>query len=196
VHLLKYDGMEALAGRLGMLAGARALTIPDLPDAMVVVPVPLFAGKLRHRGFNQSELLARGAVAAMRRGRPAMRLRLRASALERQRATESQAGLNSHERRVNVRGAFFVPHPAEVNGQDVLLIDDIYTTGATARACARALKSAGAERVWVATVARAQWENDDASFAATMEAVEAIDAVGTSEEIPMEEDVAIWEQGR
>jgi ComF family protein len=196
VHLLKYDGMEPLAARLGALAGAQALAIADLPNEMVVVPVPLFAGKLRQRGFNQSELLAHGALAAMRRRRPAMRLRLRAGALERQRATESQAGLSPHQRRVNVRGAFFVPHPAEVDGRDVLLIDDIYTTGATARACTRALKSAGAARVWVATVARAQREEIDSSSAALMMGATEEHAAGTRAEIPMEEDVAFWEQGR
>ncbi len=196
VHLLKYDGMEPLAVRLGALAGERALAIADLPNEIVVVPVPLFASKERQRGFNQSEMLARGALAAMRRSRPAMRVRLCAGALERRRATESQAGLNSHQRRVNVRGAFFVPHPAEVDGRDVLLIDDIYTTGATARACTRALKSAGAARVWVATVARAQPEYIN-SFAASMkDANEEGVAAGTREEIPMEEDVAFWEQGR
>lgn len=196
VHLLKYDGMEPLAERLGALAGEQALGIADLPNELVVVPVPLFASKQRERGFNQSEMLARGALAAMRRSRPAMRLRLCAGALERRRSTESQAGLSSHQRRVNVRGAFFVPHPSEVDGRDVLLIDDIYTTGATARACTRALKSAGAARVWVATVARAQPEYID-SFSASMSDASAEDiAAGNREEIPMEKDVAFWEQGR
>jgi ComF family protein len=197
VHLLKYDGMEPLAIRLGALAGAQALTIADLPRALVVVPVPLFAGKRRQRGFNQSELLARGAMSAMRRNRPEMRLLLRVSALERQRATESQAGLSSHKRRVNVRNAFFVSRPAEVDGRDVLLIDDIYTTGATARACTRALKSAGAARVWVATVARAQREDmDHAPAEPPMDATGVTIGAGPREEIPMEEDVAFWEEGR
>jgi predicted phosphoribosyltransferase len=112
-----------------------------------------------------------------------------AGALERRRATESQAGLSPHERRANVRGAFFVPRPAVVDGQDVLLIDDIYTTGATARACAQALTRAGARRVWVATVARAQRE-DALVGAAAVEDVE----------IPMGQDAVLWDaqsvQGR
>jgi len=186
VHLLKYDGMEGVAGRLGALAAEQVLEVEGLPQELVVAPVPLWPGKRRQRGFNQAELLARGAVAAMQMRRPEMRVRLVAGALERRRATESQAGLSPHERRANVRGAFFVPKPAAVDGQDVLLIDDIYTTGATARACTQALKSAGARRVWVATVARAQREDALVGAAAVQDV-----------EIPMEQDVALWDaQGR
>jgi len=189
IHLMKYDGLEGLARRLGGLAAEQALAIAELPENLLVAPVPLWGPKRRQRGFNQAELLARGAIAVMRRRRPAMRLKLGAGVLERQRATESQAGLSPHGRRVNVRGAFFVPHPAVVDGRDVLLIDDIYTTGATARACARALRSAGAKSVWVATVARAQREDGllraDASDAQEPKTEEAI-------ELPMEQDVAFW----
>jgi ComF family protein len=182
VHLLKYDGMEGLAARLGALAAEQALAVDGVPQNLVVVPVPLWSGKRRQRGFNQAELLARGVVAAMRKHRPEMRARLVAGALERQRATESQAGLSPHQRRANVRGAFFAPKPAAVDGQEVLLVDDIYTTGATARACSQALRSAGARRVWVATVARAQREDARIGAAATEDV-----------EVPMEQDVALWD---
>ena len=191
VHLMKYDGMEPVAKRLGMLVADQALAIPALPDDLTVVPVPLFASKGKQRGFNQSETLARHAIRAMLRRRPDMHLHLEAGALERRRATESQAGLSPHQRRVNVRGAFFVTRPAAVDGRDVLLIDDIYTTGATARSCARALRSAGATRVWVATLARAQREDLVHPTDAALEPA----AVGDLE-IPMAEDVAMWEEGR
>ncbi len=72
------------------------------------------------------------------------------------RATESQAGLTPRQRRLNVRGAFEVSDPAAVAGKHILVVDDILTTGATARAAARALNRAGAESVWVATLARAR----------------------------------------
>jgi ComF family protein len=196
VHLLKYDGMEPVAKRLGVLVAEQALGIPGLPNDLVVVPVPLYAGKERHRGFNQSETLARGAAMAMRIRRPEMRMRVVVGALARQRATESQAGLSPHQRRVNVRGAFFVAKPSAVNSQDVLMIDDIYTTGATARACARALKGAGAARVWVATVARAQREDGMQRHDAVEETAEPGPSESRAAEIPMEEDVAFWEQGR
>jgi predicted amidophosphoribosyltransferase len=74
------------------------------------------------------------------------------------RETESQFGLSTRERRRNLRGAFVVKDPAAVSGREVLVIDDIYTTGATARECARVLRQAGALKVWVATVSRAQKE--------------------------------------
>ncbi|HEY6448509.1 MAG TPA: phosphoribosyltransferase family protein [Acidobacteriaceae bacterium] len=196
MHLLKYDGMEPLARRLGALAGRQALAIADLPDHLVLVPVPLWAAKERQRGFNQAVMLARGAMAEMRRLRPVMRLQLAVDALERRRATESQAGLSPHQRRVNVRGAFSVFRPADIDGRDVLLIDDIYTTGATARACTKALRSAGAQRVWVATVARAQRE-DTALQPVEMDFPVEAEAQNTQPaELPMEEDVAFWEDGR
>jgi ComF family protein len=191
IHLMKYDGMEPVAKRLGLLVAEQALAIPALPDDLAVVPVPLFAGKKRQRGFNQSEALARFAVRAMLGRRPAMRLQLEAGILERRRATESQAGLSPHQRRVNVRGAFFVPRPAAVDGRNVLVIDDIYTTGATARSCARALKSAGAARVWVATVARAQRE-----FGLQHSDTAAEPLAHEDREIPMDQDVALWDEGR
>jgi adenine/guanine phosphoribosyltransferase-like PRPP-binding protein len=72
------------------------------------------------------------------------------------RATESQAGLTLHERSLNVRGAFTVSDPAVVASKHILLIDDIFTTGATVRAAAKALVRAGAASVWVATLARAR----------------------------------------
>ena len=74
--------------------------------------------------------------------------------LQRTRDTHSQIGLTSHQRRENMRGAFAVARAAEVTGRDVLLVDDVYTTGTTATECARVLRRAGARQVWVATVAR------------------------------------------
>jgi ComF family protein len=157
VHLLKYDGMQPIAGRLGLLL-ADSLEAFAGPGAMLVIPVPMHPHKQRQRGFNHAELLARAAMAEMHRRHPQWRLHLDTRLLKRVRVTVSQAGLTSHQRRQNLRGAFFVPEPARVAGRDVLLIDDIYTTGATARACSRVLRNAGAASVRVATVARAQRE--------------------------------------
>ena len=74
--------------------------------------------------------------------------------LERQRETQSQIGLTSHQRRENMRGAFVVARPQAIFEREVLLVDDVYTTGTTVSECARVLKRAGASKVWVATVAR------------------------------------------
>jgi hypoxanthine phosphoribosyltransferase len=72
----------------------------------------------------------------------------------RRRETGSQIGLTRHQRRENLRGAFAVSDPTQILNRDILLIDDVYTTGTTASECARVLLRAGAARVWVATVAR------------------------------------------
>jgi hypothetical protein len=123
---------------------------------MLVVPVPLHHSKHSQRGFNQARALAVNALEALGKSHPQWRLKLAAATLMRQRATESQAGLTRRQRRLNVRGAFAVSDPAAVAGKHILLIDDIFTTGATARAAAQALTQAGAESVWVATLARAR----------------------------------------
>ena len=74
--------------------------------------------------------------------------------LERCRETTSQIGLSRHQRRENIRGAFRVANPDEVTGREVLIVDDVFTTGTTVSECARILRRAGASKVYVATVAR------------------------------------------
>jgi ComF family protein len=153
IHLLKYGGVLPAANVLGrMLAEAIATLEPDFSAApALVATVPLFRGKRRQRGFNQAELIAR---AALKFHAAENRLRLGECVLERQRETQSQTGLTSHQRRENLRGAFVVAQPEMVRGQEVLVVDDVYTTGATVSECARVLLRAGASKVWVATVAR------------------------------------------
>lgn len=146
IHLLKYDGMESLARPLGvLLAGLLVQAGPvDL-----LVPVPLYWWRLWRRGFNQSELLAREVSGLA--GVP-----LAAGVLRRSKNTATQTGLTSHQRRLNVRGAFQVSRPDTVAGKTVALVDDVITTGATVGACARALRRAGAARVVVLALARAR----------------------------------------
>jgi len=157
VHLLKYDRMEALAGALGVrLAEAVLMLEGAAARELTVVAVPLFGANRRTRGYNQSALLADAAIRRMRGLRPGWTLEAEHGALARVRETQSQFGLTPRERRQNLKDAFAVPDPARVMGREVLLIDDIYTTGATARECALTLRRAGAKRVWVATLARAQ----------------------------------------
>jgi ComF family protein len=116
-----------------------------------MVPVPLHRAKLRQRGFNQSELIARAALKL----KPANgQLMLNANVLVRQRPTESQIGLTRHQRRENMRGAFSVAQPGPIAGREILLVDDVFTTGTTVSECARVLRRTGASKVWVATVAR------------------------------------------
>jgi ComF family protein len=156
IHALKYDKLLPAARRLGqLLAGAIAQLADTAPREMLVVPVPLHRAKYAQRGFNQAHSLAAYAVESLRKTHPHWRLTLAATTLTRQRPTESQAGLTARQRRLNLRGAFVLSTPAAVKDQHILLIDDIYTTGSTARAAAGALMRAGAASVWVATLARA-----------------------------------------
>lgn len=157
VHALKYGRLLPVARGLGqMLAKAIAGMAGEAPAEMLVVPVPLHRSKYAQRGFNQARLLAREALRFLSRSHPAWRLTLAPGTLMRLRVTASQAGLTPRQRRENVRGAFSVSDAAAVTGRHVLLIDDIMTTGATARAAAQALMRAGAKSVWVATLARAR----------------------------------------
>ena len=110
----------------------RCLELVEAAD--LLVPVPLHPRRMRHRGFNQALLLAQAFPEA-----PVAR-----EALVRTRHTVPQVGLNPKERRENVKGAFAVPRPGEGKGKNVLLVDDLYTTGATVRECARVLRKAGA----------------------------------------------------
>jgi ComF family protein len=125
--------------------------------------VPLHRQKHRQRGFNQARTLAEHALEVLKKSHPQWKLSLASSALLRQRPTKSQAGLTVRERRQNMRGAFAVSGPEAVRGQHILLVDDILTTGATAREAARALVKAGAASVWVATLARARRINESQS---------------------------------
>ena len=157
IHALKYDRLHAAVHGLGQfLAQAIAQLAAEAPAGMLVVPVPLHRSKYAQRGFNQARSLAAEALKFLRKSHPRWKLTLASSTLMRLRSTESQAGLTPRQRRINVRGAFSVSDPAQVAEQHILLIDDILTTGATARAASRALIEAGAASVWVATLARAQ----------------------------------------
>jgi ComF family protein len=151
IHLLKYNGVRPAARVLGrMLAESVTSLEPAFEqETVLVIPVPLFKAKRRQREFNQADLIARAALSPL-----GTHFRLSTDILQRTRDTHSQIGLTSHQRRENLRGAFAVARTQEVTGREVLLVDDVYTTGTTATECARVLRKAGASRVWVATVAR------------------------------------------
>jgi ComF family protein len=143
VQALKYRRRRVVAQTLGALLAERY----PYGDALLV-PVPLHPRRLRERGFNQALLLAR----VLGRHRE---LAVAARALVRTRHTRAQPGLAAEERRRNLRDAFTVTSPATVRGRNIVLVDDVLTTGATADACARSLLAAGAVRVDVYTLGRA-----------------------------------------
>jgi ComF family protein len=144
VAALKYRGATRLARRM---AAVMATRVPD-PAVSVVAPVPLHPSRLRSRGYNQSALLARHLARALH-------LVHVPAALARTRDTGSQTTQSPAGRRSNVAGAFRVTRPDLVRGHRVLLVDDVWTSGATARAAASALREAGASSIDVLTFARA-----------------------------------------
>jgi ComF family protein len=120
-----------------------------LNESTRMVPVPLHTSRQRSRGFNQASLIAHAL---------AKELRLPVDEVSLWRVSSSEkyrAGLDAKGRRETVAGAFEVRHPRMVAGENVLLIDDVFTTGATVSACAEALIAAGAVNVYVLTIARA-----------------------------------------
>jgi ComF family protein len=139
----KYGGARRLGRRL---AAAMLPRIPD-PTVSLVVPVPLHVRRLRQRGFNQSAILARHI------GR-ALGCRVGLTVVVRARDTPSQITLDPLARTANVADAFRVRHPALVRGHTILVVDDVWTSGATVRAVAGSLRAAGALAVDALTVAR------------------------------------------
>lgn len=147
IHLLKYERRPDLAPLLARYLTAATMQPEWTEPAMTidaVAPVPLHAERLSARGYNQAELLARGLCRQTG-------LSLRTDLLQRTKLTRSQVGLNAVERHANVQDAF-TASPA-CRGLHLLLIDDVYTTGATLRACASAALDAGATQVCALTLA-------------------------------------------
>lgn len=143
IHRLKYQRRMVYARPMkSWLATALGQELAQTAD--LIVPVPLHPRRVRSRGFNQALLLAQAFPE-----RPLAR-----DVLIRRRWTAPQVGLSGRARAENVRRAFAVTHPEAVAGKNILLIDDVYTTGATVRECARVLLKARANQVEVLTVAR------------------------------------------
>jgi len=148
IHGLKFQYLKSAARPLGeiLIRYTDGLGLPL--EKFSVIPVPLSKKRLRERGFNQSELIAK--ILAEHFGLP-----IDASSLTRAKNTKPQSETkNLAERRENVRACFFVTHPEAVAGRNILLIDDVTTSGATLFEAASALKSAGARKILAMTVAK------------------------------------------
>ncbi len=148
IHSFKYGNRTQTCRPLGLLAAQHLTEFVTAIGPDILLPVPLHPKRLRHRCFNQALLLSEILGGAWRV--PISRTNLR-----RIRWTEPQIKLSAVERVRNVQGAFAIANPETLAGKRVVLVDDVYTTGSTVAECARVLNAAGAESVYVATVARA-----------------------------------------
>ena len=149
IHLLKYRSAVSLAQPLGEAMCLRLIHERALYRRIdLVIPVPLHPAREEERGYNQALLLAQAMC------RPC-RLPLQSGLLVRTRKTGSQVGRSRAQRMESMRHAFAVTDAKAVTGKVILLVDDVFTTGATALSCADALYAAGAQEVNVITVCRA-----------------------------------------
>jgi len=142
INLLKYQGIKRLSKPLSELI----LQTIEIPAVDAVVPVPLHERRLKEREFNQSALIARHI--AKRLGIP-----LLPDCLIKTRDTMPQVGLSMKERAKNIKKAFEIKDRDLLNGKDIMLVDDVFTTGATVRECSKVLKKGGAGDIYVITIA-------------------------------------------
>lgn len=143
INLWKYHGIKRLSRPLAQL-----MLRMEMPDVDAILPVPLHRGKLRQREFNQSALLA--SYMARESGIPVI-----LNCLIKLRDTPPQVKLSAEDRRKNVRGAFAVRNKELILGKNLLLVDDVFTTGVTVRECSKILRKAGARDIYVITLATA-----------------------------------------
>lgn len=159
IHCLKYKGKIQLAKPLGMLLFSAFMSCWDKESIDIIVPVPLHKKRFRERGFNQSFLLIRDWVQlAKSLSINFAHIEIDKHLLFRNRWTESQTGLGRKQRAANIKNAFSINKSSNIAGiieKRILLVDDVYTTGATANECAKVLLRGGAGSVDVLTLARA-----------------------------------------
>lgn len=146
IHRFKYQGETWGLKSFKALLEALPAAVWDI-EPELILPVPLHPAKLRQRGYNQAVLLARTFF-------PHHHQIIRTDLLVRRRPTAPQTSLSGKARRENLRRAFAVTDPAQVEGRRILLVDDVFTTGTTVNECARVLKKKGADEVNVLTLAR------------------------------------------
>jgi len=147
IHQFKYGRNITTGDALASFLANFNFTDMDFSVFDAIVPVPLHVKRLRERGFNQSLILARALGKKYN-------IEVDFSLLKRNKLTLTQTGLDKKEREKNISGAFVASSPEKINGRNLILVDDVYTTGATINECAKTLVKAGASQVAVLTLAR------------------------------------------
>jgi ComF family protein len=145
IHDFKFNDKTIYAKGLGELAFKFANSL--IAESDIIIPVPIHPTRLRKRKYNHAALLAKK-IAKL------AKIKVDVDAIIKNSQTHSQVGLSRVERVKNLRDSFEISNSANVKGKNILLIDDVMTTGATANECARILKKCGAKRVFVVTAAR------------------------------------------
>jgi len=148
IHQLKYKGNKDVGQYLGALMGKTLLQSNRFSNIDYLVPLPLYADKEFKRGFNQSTVICNGISDTMQK--PVMN-----NNVIRQRYTDTQTKKHRAERWENVEGSFAIKDPAKLHGKNVLLVDDVITTGATLEACAQCLQQVPGINISFATLASA-----------------------------------------
>ncbi len=147
LHNLKYKGKNEIGIVLGKISGVKLQGTP-YANADLIIPIPLHASRQRKRGYNQSEMIAKGLSASLN-------IPLESKAIIRCKPTRSQTAKTRYERWQNVEGAFLLTRPEALTGKHLLVIDDVVTTGATSEACMEELLRAKGTTVSYLAIASA-----------------------------------------
>ncbi|MBU4415462.1 MAG: ComF family protein [Proteobacteria bacterium] len=154
IQRLKYKGKIQLTRPLGMLLFFVFIKYWNNKKIDIIVPVPLHIKRFRKRGFNQAYLLIRDWFSYADAFNVKLHSKIERDALVKNKQTEPQTGLDRKQRLANVKNAFSIDSSSKIAGKSILLIDDVYTTGATADECTKVLLNEGAKAVDVLTLAR------------------------------------------
>ncbi|MGI6413290.1 MAG: ComF family protein [Syntrophomonadaceae bacterium] len=144
IKILKFLGKKIVANQMGSMMAEVVANEPRFWPIDLIVPVPSSPSRLKQRGFNQTSLLASKISKRIK-------VKMNPDVLIRIKETPSQRELTRQEREINLRRAFAVQNPSVIRNQNLLLVDDVYTTGSTSRECTRTLLEAGASRVSIIT---------------------------------------------
>ena len=147
IHHFKYRKQTGVLSEMNLLLEKYFQENPEFCQGFTVSPIPLHFNKMKERGFDQAFLIARQVAKVLK-------LPLEGGLLRRVKATSPQATMTRAERARNIKGAFEINRPEHVLGKDILLVDDVFTTGATVNEAAKILKKNGARKVYVFTLGR------------------------------------------